>query len=1195
MRDTDAARSARREGTEDIAQALFAGDGEARALCRAVDWAATSIGPVETWPQQIRSAVRLCLDSGLPSIVRAGPEQVLVYNDAYMRSVLASFGTHESGQGQTARVVWASIWAQSEPIYARVSAGHPVFLEDAPFTLSNGGSGSEMSYWTISASPIRADDGTVLGILSHAFETTSRVRGEQALHANEARQVFLLKLSDEISSLSEASEIMETASRLLGDHLQVDRTIYAENEGEDGSRVGVVLAQHVRRGSRLPDGVTYEAKAQGWASEQLRRGEPVVVTDTANDARLGADVQAVWLAANVHALAVVSLIKFGRDVLNFGCQHTEPRNWTPAEIALIREVAERTWAAAERARAEAALRRSEARQAFLLRLGDALRPLGDPAEVQGVVCRMLGEHLGANQVHYGETIGDVVVIEQGYGSGLPSMVGTFRHMDFGERLIATYRAGRTAVCVDAANDPTITPAETAVITGAGFRAYLAVPLVKAGQWVATLAVHSIEPRAWTADEIALVEEVAERTWATVERAYAEAALRRSEVRYRTLFETIDEGFCIIELVTDDDGHVTDLLIREINAAFERQSGLVNAIGRSMRELLANYEQEWLDLYARVAETGVSERVETYLGDVDRWHVAHYSRVGGEGSRLVSVVFDDISERKRAEMASKESEARQAFLLGLSDALRSVADPVAIQSISARRLGTHLRASHALYYGVERAADGYVHVVEQDFYRGDGMVSQVGRYALAASNNVFAPLAEGRTVTVPDVAGLPGISDDVLNAYRAAQCLAFVAVPLTKQGQYVAGFVVQHASPHAWSESEIALIEAVAERTWSAVERARAEASLSETQRRLDETLATARMAYWDWDPETDTIAASESIHDLFGLLPGERFGASGQGVALVHPDDVDAQQASVQDATRDGRGWHLEFRIVRPRDGSIVWVEERATITRDPVTNALHTTGLVWDISDRKRAEAAAELERRTRERDVLLRELATAEEAERRRLARELHDQLGQQLTGLSLGLEEVSRLVGAPERDRRDDNAALIQRLQRLKTLTHEMTSGARYLALELRPPELDDMGFENALETYAAEWSGRFGVSAEVVVIGESDAPLPPDVGSALYRIAQETLTNTAKHAQATSVSVIVEKTNHSVRLIIEDDGVGFDADVIARRARRERRLGLAGIQERAAILGGSVDIESAPNRGTTVFVNVPVGPRPPAQSE
>jgi signal transduction histidine kinase len=159
----------------------------------------------------------------------------------------------------------------------------------------------------------------------------------------------------------------------------------------------------------------------------------------------------------------------------------------------------------------------------------------------------------------------------------------------------------------------------------------------------------------------------------------------------------------------------------------------------------------------------------------------------------------------------------------------------------------------------------------------------------------------------------------------------------------------------------------------------------------------------------------------------------------------------------------------------------------------------------------------------------------------------------------------------------------------LARDMTVAARYVALELRPPELDDTGFENALGTYVREWSARFGIPLEYEVSGRPSGALPADVGSALYRIAQEALTNVAKHAHAAQVSVIVSLGDAETRLIIEDDGDGFDPDEAARRARAERRLGLAGMRERASLVGGEVRVESSAGGGTTLFVRIPTDAR------
>lgn len=186
----------------------------------------------------------------------------------------------------------------------------------------------------------------------------------------------------------------------------------------------------------------------------------------------------------------------------------------------------------ERKRNEIALEDSKKQKAYLLKLSDALYNVTDPVEVQAITSRLLGEQLDANQVHYGENAGDVVIIHQGWGNGLPAMAGTFRQQDFGKGLQQVYRAGRTQISHNIHTDPTLTENERNMFSGAGINAYVAAPIVKNGQWVSTLAVHSVKPRKWTQGEIDLVQESAERTWDAVEHARAQASLKESEIRYK---------------------------------------------------------------------------------------------------------------------------------------------------------------------------------------------------------------------------------------------------------------------------------------------------------------------------------------------------------------------------------------------------------------------------------------------------------------------------------------------------------------------------------------------------------------------------------------------------------------------------------------------------------------------------------------
>ena len=389
----------------------------------------------------------------------------------------------------------------------------------------------------------------------------------------------------------------------------------------------------------------------GMALFQRKR---VIVPDIESSEFLaGTQDQESYRRSGLRAVQSTPLVaRNGQLVGMFSTHWRAPYQPDERQLRLLDVLARQAADLIEQAQVAAKQKAAAARDAFLLKLSDALRPLCDPVAIQAEAVRVLGEHLRANQVHYSETVGDVVIIQQGYSQGLPPMVGSFRHQDFGQQLFATYRAGQTAVCDNVATDPTISDAEKEVIIGSGIRAYIAVPLVKEGEWVATLAVQSIEPRAWSPEEVALVEETAERTWAAVERAQAEEALKRSEDKYRTLFDSLDEGCCIVEVLFDENKRPVDYRFLEVNAMFEQQTGIHNGVGRRIREFAPRHEEHWFEIYGRIAKTGEAIRFENAAEQLNRFYDVFAFRIGRPEEHMVAVLFKDIAEKKRWEQDLK---------------------------------------------------------------------------------------------------------------------------------------------------------------------------------------------------------------------------------------------------------------------------------------------------------------------------------------------------------------------------------------------------------------------------------------------------------------------------------------------------------------------------------------------------------------
>lgn len=204
------------------------------------------------------------------------------------------------------------------------------------------------------------------------------------------------------------------------------------------------------------------------------------------------------------------------------------------------------------------------------------------------------------------------------------------------------------------------------------------------------------------------------------------------------------------------------------------------------------------------------------------------------------------------------------------------------------------------------------------------------------------------------------------------------------------------------------------------------------------------------------------------------------------------------------------------------------------------------------------------------------SEEAGRESIARELHDNFGQYLTVMDMELDGIMAQTDAP--------ADIRARIVRLRSFTADARRDVGRIAGEIRPVSLEGVGFQDACLQFLTDWKGRSSLEFDVhVSIGSQE--LPAMVETVLFRVLQEAITNVVKHASATRVGVILQSLAHNVQLVIEDDGVGF-ACSDSNNDASSSRLGLLGMRERLALVGGSLEIESLPGKGTTLLINVPL---------
>ena len=349
-------------------------------------------------------------------------------------------------------------------------------------------------------------------------------------------------------------------------------------------------------------------------------------------------------------------------------------------------------------------------------------------------------------------------------------------------------------------------------------------------------------------------------------------------------------------------------------------------------------------------------------------------------------------------------------------------------------------------------------------------------------------------------------------------------------------------------------------------RRHAEEALRDSEERLQLLgRATMKDVIWDWDVAADTVWWGEAVQNAFGYRPEELGRSADSWRTRVHPADaarVFADQARVLNGDSDS--WSGEYRF-RRADGSYAAVLDRFYIVRDPSGKAIRVVGSLMDLTESRQAQAE-------------LRELAarlqSIREDERKRLSRELHDELGQVLTALKIDLSHLRRAL--PKRD-----AAAHERVEGMKGLLDRAAAETHRMAMELRPAILDDLGLVSAVRWLVEDFSRRVGITCELV-LEDLEEPLPGDLPTAVFRIVQETLTNIARHASASRVDVRLSQDARGITVQVRDDGKGIPRASLA----KEQHFGLLGLRERAAQLGGEVTVHSRRDRGTSVVARVPI---------
>jgi two-component system sensor histidine kinase UhpB len=350
-----------------------------------------------------------------------------------------------------------------------------------------------------------------------------------------------------------------------------------------------------------------------------------------------------------------------------------------------------------------------------------------------------------------------------------------------------------------------------------------------------------------------------------------------------------------------------------------------------------------------------------------------------------------------------------------------------------------------------------------------------------------------------------------------------------------------------------------------------EEALRQNEFDLAEAQRLAQIGSWSLDIPTESIRWSEEMFRVHDVERSTFDGTYKDFLDRVHAEDRERVARVSAEARATGRGFEIEYRVVT-RAGQLKHIREVGYARRSDTGQVTVLFGSAQDVTGHKQVEHT--LRYSGEQLQALSRRLVELREVERKEMASELHDRVGQNLTALDINL---SILASSLPQDASD---AMRMRLADSGALVEATTAAIRDLLAELRPPMLDEQGLMAALDWHAREFSTRVGIPVTVRGLDRVDRPAPA-VELVLFRVAQEALNNVAKHARARRVEVALERSESAYLLSVLDDGVGFDAlDQLS-----GMHLGLVTMRERSHALGGRLDIETSVGNGTKLKVSIP----------
>jgi PAS domain S-box-containing protein len=660
--------------------------------------------------------------------------------------------------------------------------------------------------------------------------------------------------------------------------------------------------------------------------------------------------------------------------------------------------------------------------------------------------------------------------------------------------------------------------------------------------------------------------------------------KRATDKYRKIINSMDEGYCLLEMIYDDNDNCIDYRYLETNPVFEEQSGLRNVLGKTVKEVLPDVESSWLEKYCRVAETGESLRFDDYSESLQRWFDVYTFRM--EEEQHVAVIFKDITQRR-------EAEERQTFLLKLNDALRPLEDPNEIQYTTMQYLGKHLEVNRAYYAEVLEDEDTLL--AKKGYLSGVAAAPFESKLS-DFDEGVRKQIMKGQTLVFNNMYDDLDITEEKNTILEAHRVQAAIAVPLVKNKKLLAVVGIHSSTARSWTPAEVSLVEEVGNNTWAAVERARAENALRASRERLQKVLTIETVGVLFFDGQSNFLDANDAFLGMIGYSREEFHSGKLRSDVITLEQWMPRTMDAFKELEENGLFAPYEKELIRP-DGTRWW-----GLFAGKRLNEKENVEFVVDITHAKKTEEA------------LINARDQAEAATRAKedfvstMSHEIRTPLNAVIGLTSLLLEQN------PRGDQKENLDSLSFSAQNLLALINDILDFSK---LEAGKSEIEQNVFDLSSLVKSLEQlyepQARNNWSSLHLHLDKDIPELIVTDQLKLSQILHNLVSNAVKFTKNGRIDLTVEVNRRDEEIVwldfaVEDNGIGVpekklkfifekfsQAESSTVRQYGGTGLGLTITKLLLELLGSEIQVESREGKGSKFYFSLPVNIATTAQEE